>query len=53
MSILLDTVVEDCVNAVGLPTARYILAELDKPGRDPRPEFRMARYISRRSRSGS
>jgi len=29
---------------VGLPTVRDILAELDKPGRDPRPEFRMARF---------
>ncbi len=29
---------------VGLPTVKDILAELDKPGRDPRPEFRMARF---------
>ena len=28
----------------GLPTVRDILAELDKPGRDPRPEFRAARF---------
>ncbi|QOC22136.1 RNA-binding transcriptional accessory protein [Wenzhouxiangella sp. AB-CW3] len=27
----------------GLPTIRDILAELEKPGRDPRPEFRTAR----------
>ncbi|MCA1298176.1 Tex family protein [Stappia indica] len=27
----------------GLPTVRDILAELEKPGRDPRPEFRTAR----------
>ena len=29
---------------VGLPTVRDILAELAKPGRDPRPEFRMAQF---------
>jgi len=28
----------------GLPTIRDILAELDKPGRDPRPEFVTARF---------
>lgn len=28
----------------GEPTVRDILAELDKPGRDPRPEFRTARF---------
>ncbi len=28
----------------GLPTVRDILAELEKPGRDPRPEFRMATF---------
>jgi uncharacterized protein len=28
----------------GLPTVKDILTELDKPGRDPRPEFRMAEY---------
>lgn len=28
----------------GLPTVRDILAELEKPGRDPRPEFRTARF---------
>ncbi len=29
---------------VGLPTVRDIIAELDKPGRDPRPEFRVAQF---------
>ncbi|WP_226082929.1 Tex family protein [Mycetocola spongiae] len=28
----------------GLPTVRDVLAELDKPGRDPRPEFITARF---------
>ena len=28
----------------GLPTVRDILAELEKPGRDPRPEFRAAAF---------
>ena len=28
----------------GLPTVKDILRELDKPGRDPRPEFRAARF---------
>ena len=28
----------------GLPTIRDILAELDKPGRDPRPEFKTAKF---------
>ncbi len=28
----------------GLPTVKDILQELDKPGRDPRPEFRAARF---------
>ncbi len=28
----------------GLPTVRDILAELEKPGRDPRPEFRTAAF---------
>ncbi|MAL97243.1 Tex family protein [Hydrocarboniclastica marina] len=28
----------------GLPTVRDILAELEKPGRDPRPEFRFASF---------
>src|SRR5690606_22696349 len=28
----------------GLPTVRDILRELEKPGRDPRPEFRTAAF---------
>ncbi|MCP5162107.1 MAG: RNA-binding transcriptional accessory protein [Hahellaceae bacterium] len=28
----------------GTPTVKDIIAELDKPGRDPRPEFRFAQY---------
>ncbi|AOX99161.1 Tex family protein [Jeongeupia sp. USM3] len=28
----------------GVPTVRDILAELEKPGRDPRPEFKTARF---------
>jgi protein Tex len=28
----------------GLPTVQDIIGELDKPGRDPRPEFKMAEY---------
>jgi uncharacterized protein len=28
----------------GVPTVQDILAELEKPGRDPRPEFRTARF---------
>jgi len=28
----------------GLPTVRDILGELEKPGRDPRPEFKAARF---------
>jgi len=28
----------------GLPTVKDVLAELEKPGRDPRPEFRFARF---------
>ena len=28
----------------GLPTVKDIFAELEKPGRDPRPEFRVARF---------
>ncbi|WP_336367453.1 Tex family protein [Marinobacter sp. C2H3] len=28
----------------GLPTIKDIIAELEKPGRDPRPEFRFARF---------
>jgi uncharacterized protein len=29
----------------GLPTVRDILAELEKPGRDPRREFRVAQFV--------
>ena len=29
----------------GLPTVQDILAELEKPGRDPRPEFRAAEFM--------
>jgi uncharacterized protein len=29
----------------GLPTVKDILAELEKPGRDPRPEFRTASFL--------
>ncbi len=29
---------------VGLPTVRDIISELDRPGRDPRPEFKMATF---------
>jgi protein Tex len=29
----------------GAPTVRDILAELEKPGRDPRPEFRTASFV--------
>jgi uncharacterized protein len=29
----------------GLPTVRDILAELEKPGRDPRPEFKAAAFL--------
>jgi len=29
-------------DSVGLPTVKDILRELDKPGRDPRPEFKVA-----------
>jgi uncharacterized protein len=32
------------IDGVGLPTVTDILSELDKPGRDPRPEFRTARF---------
>jgi len=32
-----------CNETVGLPTVTDIISELEKPGRDPRPEFKMAR----------
>ncbi|MCI1740602.1 MAG: hypothetical protein LKM38_29265 [Pseudomonas veronii] len=28
----------------GVPTVKDILAELEKPGRDPRPDFKVARF---------
>ncbi|MBP6701244.1 MAG: RNA-binding transcriptional accessory protein, partial [Halioglobus sp.] len=31
-------------DSVGLPTVQDIIAELAKPGRDPRPEFKMAAF---------
>ena len=31
-------------DGVGVPTIRDIITELDKPGRDPRPEFKMATF---------
>jgi len=31
-----------CDEVVGLPTVTDIISELEKPGRDPRPEFKMA-----------
>ena len=31
-------------DTVGLPTIKDILAELDKPGRDPRPDFQVATF---------
>ena len=31
-------------DSFGLPTVRDILRELEKPGRDPRPEFKAARF---------
>ncbi|MFT5710337.1 MAG: hypothetical protein ACI8QT_001031 [Halioglobus sp.] len=37
---------EDYVtDAIGLPTVKDILSELDKPGRDPRPEFKVAALL--------
>ncbi len=54
----LDAVVEDAVNAVGVkpadfaddrfgvPTVSDILAELQKPGRDPRPAFSTATFAA-------
>ena len=35
---------EFVTDAFGLPTIRDILSELDKPGRDPRPEFKTAKF---------
>lgn len=37
---------EDYVtDIIGLPTVKDILTELDKPGRDPRPEFKVAALL--------
>lgn len=33
-----------CDDKVGLPTVRDIFTELEKPGRDPRPEFKVAKF---------
>ena len=36
---------EDYVTeAVGIPTVKDIISELDKPGRDPRPQFKVATF---------
>ena len=44
-SVLRSIRAEDFVDdAVGLPTVTDILAELDKPGRDPRPAFKTATF---------
>ncbi|MDQ8935315.1 Tex family protein [Acinetobacter rudis] len=43
--ILRQVKAEDFVNdQVGLPTIQDVLSELEKPGRDPRPEFRTAKF---------
>lgn len=31
-------------DAFGIPTVKDIISELEKPGRDPRPEFKMAKF---------
>lgn len=36
---------EFITETVGLPTIKDILAELEKPGRDPRPEFKTADFM--------
>ena len=37
---------EDYVtDTIGIPTVKDILSELDKPGRDPRPEFKVAAFM--------
>src|SRR3546814_19904088 len=33
-----------CASELGLPTVRDILVELEKPGCDPRPEFKTATF---------
>lgn len=35
---------EYCDEKFGVPTVKDIIAELDKPGRDPRPEFKTAKF---------
>ena len=35
--------IDYCDDSTGLPTVIDIISELEKPGRDPRPEFKMAR----------
>ncbi|EPF70335.1 Tex family protein [Acinetobacter rudis] len=43
--IIRQVTAEDFVNdQVGLPTIQDVLSELEKPGRDPRPEFRTAKF---------
>jgi uncharacterized protein len=37
--------------AFGVPTVQDILAELEKPGRDPRPEFKTADVPAKASRT--
>lgn len=34
-------------DAFGIPTVKDIISELEKPGRDPRPEFKMAKFADR------
>uniref|UniRef100_UPI00102C50C9 helix-hairpin-helix domain-containing protein n=1 Tax=Candidatus Magnetaquicoccus inordinatus TaxID=2496818 RepID=UPI00102C50C9 len=44
-TLLQSLVVDDFVDGrFGAPTVKDILAELEKPGRDPRPEFRSATF---------
>lgn len=42
--IALERYVEEGANGVGLPTLRDIVAELKKPGRDPREKFEMPAF---------
>ena len=45
VSVLRSLRAEDFADATfGVPTVRDILSELEKPGRDPRPEFRTAAF---------
>jgi uncharacterized protein len=44
-SILSKIMAKDFISdKVGLPTVQDIIAELDKPGRDPRPEFKAVKF---------